>query len=245
MTVGNSINKQFPLDGASGGTGVANTSKTITLGGNLTTSGANNVTFTTTGSTSLTLPTSGTLATTAGSGAITFLTSATASSSATLDFTTNLTSTYDAYLFVLAGLIPQTNAQDLWIRISTDGGGTWKSGGTDYRYMSLLLGYATGGTNSLAAAQLQVNATGAGTTNISNAAGNTINGCIYLFNPAVATFPAFSMNLCFVDSAAGYEVTSVGSGAYNTAAAINGVRFLMSSGNITSGVIRLYGIKNS
>lgn len=51
--------------GANGGTGVANTSKTITLGGNLTTSGANNVTFTTSGATNVTLPTTGTLITSA------------------------------------------------------------------------------------------------------------------------------------------------------------------------------------
>lgn len=51
--------------GLYGGTGVANSGKTITLGGNLTTSGANAVTFTTSGATNVTLPTSGTLATTA------------------------------------------------------------------------------------------------------------------------------------------------------------------------------------
>ena len=53
------------LPGSNGGTGVDNTGKTITLGGNLTASGANNLTFTTTGATNVTVPTSGTLATTA------------------------------------------------------------------------------------------------------------------------------------------------------------------------------------
>lgn len=52
------------LIGANGGTGVANTGKTVTLGGNLTTSGAFASTFTMTGTTSVTFPTSGTLATT-------------------------------------------------------------------------------------------------------------------------------------------------------------------------------------
>lgn len=52
--------------GQYGGTGVANTGKTITLGGNLTTSGAFNTTLTVTGTTSITLPTTGTLATLAG-----------------------------------------------------------------------------------------------------------------------------------------------------------------------------------
>lgn len=55
------------VEGQYGGTGVANTGKTITLGGNLTTSGAFDTTFTSTAATSLTLPTTGTLATLAGS----------------------------------------------------------------------------------------------------------------------------------------------------------------------------------
>lgn len=52
--------------GQYGGTGVANTGKTITLGGNLVTSGAYAITLTATNTTSVTLPTSGTLATTSG-----------------------------------------------------------------------------------------------------------------------------------------------------------------------------------
>lgn len=59
------------LNGASGGTGVANSGKTITLGGSLTLSGAYDLTLTQTASTSVTLPTTGTLATLAGSETLT------------------------------------------------------------------------------------------------------------------------------------------------------------------------------
>ncbi len=52
------------IDAAYGGTGVNNSGKTITLGGNLTTSGAFSTGLTVTANTTLTLPTSGTLATT-------------------------------------------------------------------------------------------------------------------------------------------------------------------------------------
>lgn len=52
------------LSPARGGTGVNNGTNTLTLGGNLTTSGAFNSTFTMTGATNVTFPTSGTLATT-------------------------------------------------------------------------------------------------------------------------------------------------------------------------------------
>jgi len=48
-----------------GGTGVNNGASTITLAGNLVTSGANSLTLTTTGATNVTLPTTGTLVTTA------------------------------------------------------------------------------------------------------------------------------------------------------------------------------------
>jgi hypothetical protein len=57
--------------GQYGGTGIANTGKTITLGGNLTTSGAFATTLTVTAATGVTLPTTGTLATLAGAEAFT------------------------------------------------------------------------------------------------------------------------------------------------------------------------------
>jgi hypothetical protein len=59
------------IAGQYGGTGVDNTGKTITLGGNLTTSGAHATTLTTTGTTSVTLPTTGTLSTLAGTETLT------------------------------------------------------------------------------------------------------------------------------------------------------------------------------
>jgi hypothetical protein len=59
------------IDGQYGGTGVANTGKTITLGGNFTTSGAHTTTLTTSGNTNVTLPTTGTLATIAGAETLT------------------------------------------------------------------------------------------------------------------------------------------------------------------------------
>jgi hypothetical protein len=60
-TIGTGIWQGTIVDPTYGGTGINNGSKTITLGGNLTTSGAFNTTLTVTGDTTLTLPTSGTL----------------------------------------------------------------------------------------------------------------------------------------------------------------------------------------
>jgi hypothetical protein len=62
---GNAANVTGIVAGANGGTGVANTGKTLTLGGNLALAGAFNSTFTMTGATGVTFPTSGTLLSTA------------------------------------------------------------------------------------------------------------------------------------------------------------------------------------
>jgi hypothetical protein len=70
-TIGTGTWQGTAVAGEYGGTGVANTGKTITLGGNLTTSGAHATTLTTTGTTGVTLPTTGTLATLAGSESLT------------------------------------------------------------------------------------------------------------------------------------------------------------------------------
>lgn len=65
-TVGTGTWQGTVIAGQYGGTGVNNNGKTITLGGNLTTSGAFATTLTVTATTNVTLPTTGTLATLAG-----------------------------------------------------------------------------------------------------------------------------------------------------------------------------------
>lgn len=70
-TTGTAAGLSVILTGASGGTGIANTGKTITIGGNLTTSGAFASTFTMTATTTVTFPTAGTLSTLAGAETLT------------------------------------------------------------------------------------------------------------------------------------------------------------------------------
>src|SRR5690606_18603011 len=63
-SVGNLTTYNNIVPAAKGGTGVDNSGKIITLDGNLTTSGANDLILTTTAATNVTLPTSGTLVST-------------------------------------------------------------------------------------------------------------------------------------------------------------------------------------
>jgi hypothetical protein len=104
-TIGTGTWQGTVVAGQYGGTGVNNSGKTITIGGNFTTSGAHTTTLTTTANTSVTLPTTGTLATLAGSETFTnktltfpiidnirmgFTSTATAAGTTTLTATSNL-----------------------------------------------------------------------------------------------------------------------------------------------------------
>ena len=66
-TIGTGVWQGTLVAGQYGGTGVNNSGKTITIGGNFTHTGAHTLTLTTSANTSVTLPTTGTLATLAGS----------------------------------------------------------------------------------------------------------------------------------------------------------------------------------
>jgi len=105
-TIGTGTWQGSVISGQYGGTGINNSGKTITLGGNLTTSGAFATTLTVTAATSVTLPTAGTLATLAGTETFTnkTLTSPTINSGA-------LSGTFSGN-FTLSGIVTLSNTTD-------------------------------------------------------------------------------------------------------------------------------------
>ena len=74
---------------------------------------------------------------------------------------------------------------------------------------------------------------------------SAIAGDLYLFNPSQTTYIKHFLAVSqgqFVDSSNPYSVNAFLGGYCNTTAAIDGVQFDTSSGNIDSGTIKLYGI---
>ncbi len=167
----------------------------------------------------------------------------TASSSATLDFTTGIGSTYDSYMFEIVALLPATNAVDLWIRISEDGGSTFKSGATDYKYATgLFLDSATtANVGSTGDSKIRFTA-----GIMSSTAARAITGTVRFYLPSSTTVNKnFRADIDMNSDASGF-IRIAASGVYVTDAnAINAVRFMYSSGNIASGVIYLYGLRKS
>ena len=79
---------------------------------------------------------------------------------------------------------------------------------------------------------------------LGNAADETACGVMHIFNPADTTFVThFKGTTQYYQQFGGSGSFGVLYGGYcNTTAAIDGVRFKMSSGNIDSGTIKLYGV---
>jgi hypothetical protein len=180
----------------------------------------------------------------AGAGGLVLVEQHAASSSATLDFT-QVSSTYDQYVFEMVDVIPATAGVDQYMRFSTDGGATYDS---TSKYASTIWAYnggggtaATGSTIASPAGQFAMRQS----AEVGNGATYGISGRVSLYAPAsTATYKRFIGDYGYMTNSTDQAMVRSG-GVYMNTAAVNAVRFLMSSGNITSGTIRMYGVSKA
>lgn len=172
------------------------------------------------------------------------LATAQASSSSSITFTSGIDGTYDEYVFI-GDLVPATDAVSMYLRTSANLGSSWDSGASDYGYRGV--GDASGtAASSTGAAQIVLQHTA--TTTGNDTSGEGISFKVYLHNPGSTRYCRFTIDSTAISSAATTGDTPnryCGSGTRKSSAAVNGIQFLFSSGNIASGVIRMYGIRNS
>ena len=180
--------------------------------------------------------------TTISSGARVLLATKTASASATLDFTEFNNAVYKWYEFELENVKPATDGVYLRARFSTDGGAAYDSGASNYQYM----GYACGSLglqNHASAGAVAIDLTYVGAANIGNAAAELgVTGIVKVYNASLsAGYTRLFASLEYDDTTT--TVVNMGlSGSRRAAQDTDAMRFLMSSGNIASGTIRMYGI---
>ena len=176
--------------------------------------------------------------------ALNLISTQTASSSATISFTSNIDSTYDVYVFKFYDIHPATDGATFQFNMSIDSGSNYNVAKTS---TSLLYYHFESGSAS--GLQYDTNrdlAQGTGfqdiTENQDNDNDSSASGTLHLFNPSSTTFVKhFITDSTMVrDGAKLYSTKNAGYG--NTTSAVDAVQFKMSSGNIDSGVIKLYGI---
>jgi hypothetical protein len=174
-------------------------------------------------------------------GGLVLLEQHTASGSASLDFTTAFTSIFDVYTIELINLVPATNGAALLVRMSTNGGSSYDSA-SNYKFQnSEWFSGSSSNTfpfGSSGATSIQF---GFGITNTSLYA---MNGTIKYFNPLSASmYKGMNWHWFGMDSNHTSDIAFiVGSGVYAVTTAANALSFFFSAGNITSGIIRVYGV---
>ena len=176
-------------------------------------------------------------------GALTLISTQTASSSASLSFTSGIDSTYKEYVFKFYNIHPATQG-DLTFNLSIDGGSNYNVTKTSTFFRASHT--EAGGTPEFGYVASRDLAQSTDFQPIMFVVGTDNDSCgsgyLHLFDPSSTTFVKH-----FVGSTQQTKENTECSNAFlagygNTTSAVDAVQFKMASGNIDSGVIKLYGV---
>ena len=177
-------------------------------------------------------------------GSLVLLATETASSSATIDFTSNIDSTYKEYIFKFYDLHPSADGERFSFQANAAGGSGFNETITSTAFGAhhneaddtTAMGYDTA----------EDQAQGTSFQFISNTLGNdadqNMNGTLQIFDPSSTTFVKHFMAESNVAQNSDFTIHRFHAGYINTTSAIDEIQFKMSSGNIDTGVIKMYGV---
>jgi len=177
-------------------------------------------------------------------GGMTLIQEQTASSSATISFTSGIDSTYDEYVFKFYDVHPATDDQAFAFQVDTGTNTSYNQTITstffnaqhDESDSNTYFMYRTSGDQ----------AQGSSFQRLTEGSGNdndqSCTGTLHLFNPSDTTFVKHFIAQTNNAHSGNYTMNNFIAGYVNTTTALTRVRFKFESGNIDSGVIKLYGI---
>ena len=177
-------------------------------------------------------------------GAMTLISEQTASSSSTISFTSGIDDTYDSYVFKFYDIHPATDNTFLTFQADT---------GTNTNYNQTItstffkaLHNESGSTSALsydtASDLAQSTSFQYLSRNVGNDNDQSISGTLQVFSPSSSTFVKHFISRTNVYTNDDYSIDSAIAGYFNTTTALTRFQFKMASGNIDSGVIKLYGV---
>jgi hypothetical protein len=177
----------------------------------------------------------------AGGGAWEFIATADASGDSSIAFTGFDASKYDAYALVLSNVTPSINA-NIGLRTSTNGGSSYDSGASDYAVAAMSYNTNSGTANVNDPDTDRINIL---PVNISGAAASMgASGIIYIFGAHLARKTSIYAMIS-AQQVFDYYIVNQLMGTRLSEADVDAVQFIPSAGNIASGTITFYGIKNA
>ena len=171
----------------------------------------------------------------------------TASSSSTITFDSGIDSTYKEYIFKFIDIHPDTDNVGFDFNLSTDGGSNYNVTKTTTFFRAYLRENDTSPTLEYSTSRDLAQSTSNQTlsSSLDNKSDSSLSGKLKIFNPSSSVFVKHfisDVNDVGTGGTDDYSVHSFSAGYGNTTSAINAVQFKMSSGNIDSGTIKMYGV---
>ena len=177
-------------------------------------------------------------------GAMTLLATQTASSSSTISFTSGIDDTYDSYVFKFYNMHPVTDEVWFQFNMSIDSGSNYNVTKTTTRFrakhsennVEAVLEYRSGEdlAQSTSAQKLMFYQ--------GNGNDESGSGSLTLYNPSSTVFVKHFISTTNNSTADNISTFHNTAGYGNTTSAIDAIQFSYTSGNIDSGVIKLYGV---
>jgi len=180
-------------------------------------------------------------------GSMVLLSEQTASSSASVSFTTGIDSTYPIYQFEFINIHPSNDTVEFQFQgdIGTN---------TNYNQTITSTYFRTYHNESDTSTGLEYygisdQAQGTGYQDLTDDVGNgndeSLAGSLYLFNPSSTTFVKHFIASTTDYNSNDHNLSQYIAGYFNTTSPITRISFKFEAGNIDSGTIKLYGIKDS
>ena len=188
-----------------------------------------------------------TSAASAPAGAITLISTTTASSSSTISITSGIDSTYPVYLFKFINIHPGTDTGNNRLTFQGDTGTNtnYNQSITSTHFRAYHneggsgqgIGYRTA-TDQANGTSFQPLGEGIG----AGVADESSSGELHVFEPSSSVFVKHFIARTSIYSDNDEAIDSFVAGYFNTTTALTRFQFKMSSGNIDSGIIKLYGV---
>jgi len=179
-------------------------------------------------------------------GNLILLSTQTASDSSSISFTSGIDSTYDSYIFKFFDIKAATDSAEFSFQGSTDGGSSYGITLTCSYYnayhdeadTATNLGYRTG--------EDQGGSTDYQTFQQDYGGGSDESGCgfLQLFKPSSTTFVKHVISRSNNYHSGNYAIDCFFGGYFHTTSAVNAIDFKMNTGNISTGTIKMYGVKS-
>lgn len=168
-----------------------------------------------------------------------------AASSSSLDFTTGIDGSFAYHELELDSIVPATNSVAMLIRMDTDGGASFDAGASDYTFANV--GRSSTGSDQILSSAGDTVIRLTGSALVANSSTDGMSGVVKLFRLAISTGRKYTTHQVVYHNSSPAQIAVHGGGFTNSSVLstnpVNALRLLASSGNLSTGKARLFGVR--